>query len=70
MKASSKQIFSYPNFSTKGDGHHLTENANGAQRVNRSVGDLRAPSTKTWGWLHVMQITIQRTRPAWLQKQN
>ena len=39
--------------------------ANGAQHVNCSACDLRVQSTKIWGWLQVMQITIQRTRPAW-----
>ena len=43
---------------------------NGAQRVNRNFSDLRALSTKIWGWLHVMQITIQRNCPAWPQSQN
>ena len=52
-------------FQLKGTAAHFTANANGAQRVNRSVGDLRALATKIWGLLHVMQITIQRTRPAW-----
>ena len=42
--------------------------ANGAQHVNRSACDLRVLSTKIWGWLQVMQITIQRTRPAWPAK--
>ena len=37
--------------------------ANSAQRVNHSVGDLRAVAKKIWGWLHVMQIII-RTHPA------
>ena len=40
---------------------HFT--ANSTQRVNGSVGNLRALATKIWGWLHVMQITIC-THPA------
>ena len=42
--------------------------ANGAQHVNCSACDLRVLSSKIWGWLQVMQIIIQRTRPAWPTK--
>ena len=51
---------------TKGDGCSFM--ANGAQHVNCSACDLRVLSTKIWGWLQVMQITIQRNRPAWPAK--
>ena len=67
IKASSKEILSYPK-QIKASADHFTANTNGAQRVNRSVGDLRAKSTNIWGWLHAMQIATQRTCPAWPQK--
>ena len=39
---------------------HFT--ANGAQPVNYSVAVLRVLSTKIWGWLHVMQMVVSKTK--------
>ena len=39
---------------------HFT--ANGTQRVNYSVAVLRVLSTKIWGWLHVMQMVVSKTK--------
>ena len=36
--------------------------AHGAQRVNYSVAVLRVLSTKIWGWLHVMQMVVSKTK--------
>ena len=35
---------------------------NGAQRVNYSVSVLPVLSTKIWGWLHVMQMVVSKTK--------
>lgn len=32
------------------------------ERVNHSVADLQALSTKIWGWLYVMQMVVSKTK--------
>ena len=32
------------------------------ERVNHSVADLQVLSTKIWGWLHVMQMVVSKTK--------
>ena len=39
---------------------HFT--ANSTQQVNHSVADLQALSTTIWGWLHVMQMVVMKTK--------
>ena len=56
---------------TKGDGCSLNDfygKRCSACEYYCSACDLRVLSTKIWGWLQVMQITIQRTCPAWPAK--